>query len=41
MIINIAIIGGLNWFGKGMIETTMHYKYFFNIIDNCSSPNFM
>lgn len=39
MIINIAIIGGLNWFGKGMIESTMHYKYFFNIIDNCSSPN--
>jgi hypothetical protein len=39
MIINIAIIGGLNWFGKGMIDTTMHYKYFFNIIDNCSSPN--
>jgi hypothetical protein len=36
---NITIIGGLNWFGKGMIETTMHYKYFFNIIDNCSSPN--
>jgi hypothetical protein len=31
MIINIAIIGGLNWFGKGMIDTTMHYKYFFNI----------
>ena len=39
MIINIAIIGGLNWFGKGMIDTTMHYNYFFNIIDNCSSPN--
>jgi hypothetical protein len=36
---NITIIGGLNWFGKGMIETTMNYKYFFNIIDNCSSPN--
>lgn len=38
MIINIAIIGALNWFGKGMIDP-MHYKYFFNIIDNCSSPN--
>lgn len=36
---NITIIGGLNWFGKGIIETTMNYKYFFNIIDNCSSPN--
>lgn len=36
---NITIIGGVNWFGKGMIETTMHYKYFFNIIDNCSSQN--
>ena len=36
---NIAIIGGLNWFGKGMLETTASYNYFFNIIDNCSSPN--
>lgn len=36
---NITIIGGLNWFGKEIIETTMHYKYFFNIIDNCSSNN--
>jgi hypothetical protein len=36
---NITVIGGLNWFGKGLIETTTDYKYFFNIIDNCSSPN--
>ena len=36
---NITVIGGLNWFGKGLIETTINYKYFFNIIDNCSSPN--
>jgi len=36
---NIAIIGGLNWFGRGMLETTASYNYFFNIIDNCSSPN--
>jgi hypothetical protein len=36
---NITIIGGLNWFGKGIIEATMNYKYFYNIVDNCSSPN--
>ena len=38
---NITIIGGLNWFGRGIIETTTvaNYTYFFNIIDNCSSPN--
>jgi hypothetical protein len=36
---NIAIIGGLNWFGRGLLETTANYNYVFNIIDNCSSPN--
>ena len=36
---NIAIIGGLNWFGKGMLDATTGYNYVFNIIDNCSSPN--
>jgi len=36
---NITLIGGLNWFGKGMLETTIGYNYVFNIIDNCSSPN--
>lgn len=36
---NITVIGGLNWFGKGLIETTINYDYFFNIIDNCSSLN--
>jgi len=39
----ITVIGGINWFGKGLIETTMSstmsYNYFFNIIDNGSSPN--
>lgn len=36
---DITIIGGLNWFGKGMLETTSAHNYIFNIIDNCSSPN--
>jgi len=36
---DITIIGGMNWFGKGMLETTSNYNYVFNIIDNYSSPN--
>jgi len=36
---DITIIGGLNWFGRGMLDVTSTYNYFFNIIDNCSSPN--
>jgi hypothetical protein len=34
---NITIIGGLNWFGKEMIERNKQSTFY--IVDNCSSQN--